>query len=157
MHEINLPPYLPLSNTAHRIDKCIFLYYISIMEKADFEWDDQKDAANRLKHGVSFHEAQYAFADPHRIIVEDIQHAKAEERFFCIGRINNAIMTVRFTMRGGKIRIIGAGYWRRVKNCMSKKIHYTDEPVDRKGRARFPAPTGKSALQKRAGSDTAPG
>ena len=95
------------------------------MEAADFEWDEQKDTANRLKHGVSFYEAQYAFADPHRIIVEDIQHGKTEKRFFCIGRINNAIMTVRFTMRGATIRIIGAGYWRKGKKLYEQenKLH----------------------------------
>jgi len=83
------------------------------MDAPDFEWDEQKDIANRLKHGVSFHEAQYAFADPHRIILEDLDHGGNEERFFCIGKISKEIMTVRFTVRGGKIRIIGAGYWRK--------------------------------------------
>ncbi|MBN2108991.1 MAG: BrnT family toxin, partial [Deltaproteobacteria bacterium] len=57
------------------------------METPHFEWDDKKDAANRLKHGVSFYEAQYAFADPHRIILEDLEHGGNEERFFCIGKI----------------------------------------------------------------------
>lgn len=95
------------------------------METADFEWDEQKDTANRLKHGVSFYEAQYAFADPHRIIVEDIQHGKAEKRYFCIGRINNGIMTVRFTIRDATIRIIGAGYWRKGKKLYEQenKLH----------------------------------
>jgi uncharacterized DUF497 family protein len=80
------------------------------MKAADFEWADSKNADNRLKHGVSFHEAQYVFADPHRVIVEDLDHGEDEKRFFCIGRVNNAVMTVRFTMRESKIRIIGAGY-----------------------------------------------
>jgi hypothetical protein len=35
---------------------------------ASFEWDEQKDRENQLKHGVSFAAAQYAFADPNRII-----------------------------------------------------------------------------------------
>ena len=83
------------------------------MDAQDFEWDEQKDMANRLKHGVAFHEAQYAFADPHRIILEDLEHGDNEERFFCIGKINKEIMTVRFTLRSGNIRIIGAGYWRK--------------------------------------------
>ena len=83
------------------------------MKASDVEWDDLKDSANRLKHGVSFHEAQYVFADPHRVIVEDLDHGEDEKRFFCIGKINNEIMTVRFTMRESRIRIIGAGYWRK--------------------------------------------
>ena len=87
----------------------------------DFEWDEQKDSANRLKHGVAFYEAQYAFADPDRVIVEDLEHGKDEERFFCIGKIKNEIMTVRFTVRDGKIRIIGAGYWRKGRKIYEQK------------------------------------
>ena len=91
----------------------------------DFEWDEQKDSANRLKHGVSFHEAQFAFADPNRVILEDLEHGKNEERYFCIGKIKQEILTVRFTMRQGKIRIIGAGYWRRGRKIYEQenKIH----------------------------------
>jgi uncharacterized DUF497 family protein len=37
------------------------------MGKVTFEWDSEKDEENRRKHGVSFGEAQYAFADPRRV------------------------------------------------------------------------------------------
>ena len=77
-----------------------------------FEWDTIKDSSNQEKHGVSFMEAQYAFLDPHRIIAPDTKHSDVEKRFFCLGRIDDRIMTVRFTMRGQVVRIIGAGYWR---------------------------------------------
>ena len=50
--------------------------------------------------------------DKNRIIIKDKKHSKKEERFFCIGDDGNGIVTVRFTMRNGNIRIIGAGYWR---------------------------------------------
>ena len=43
--------------------------------KQSFEWDDAKDRANRIKHGVSFAEAQAAFFDPHRVIAEDLEHS----------------------------------------------------------------------------------
>jgi uncharacterized protein len=33
-----------------------------------FDWDPVKEKANVVKHGVSFHEAQFAFKDPNRII-----------------------------------------------------------------------------------------
>ena len=97
------------------------------MDIPDFEWDEQKETANRLKHGVSFHEAQYAFGDPNRIILEDLDHGKNEERFFCIGKIKNEIMTVRFTVRVGKIRIIGAGYWRKGKKIYDQKSQQIPE------------------------------
>jgi uncharacterized DUF497 family protein len=83
------------------------------MKKTRFEWDEEKDKENQNKHDVSFSLAQHAFLDPHRIIVEDIEHSEEEDRFYCIGRVGEGIMTVRFTYRGNTIRIYGAGYWRK--------------------------------------------
>jgi uncharacterized DUF497 family protein len=85
------------------------------MKKARFEWDSGKDEENQKKHGVSFALAQYAFADPERVIAEDIAHSKAEKRYFCFGEVNGGILTVRFTYRAGVIRSFGAGYWRKGK------------------------------------------
>jgi uncharacterized DUF497 family protein len=76
-----------------------------------FEWDEEKDQANRKKHNVSFYEAQLVFLDPYRVIAEDVKHSVSEKRYYCFGRVDDSVMTVRFTHRQGKIRIIGAGYW----------------------------------------------
>ena len=83
------------------------------MKKVQFEWDNEKDRENRAKHSVSFSLAQHAFLDPHRIIAEDVEHSTTEDRHYCIGRVGEGIMTVRFTYRGNTIRIYGAGYWRK--------------------------------------------
>lgn len=83
------------------------------MKKNHFEWDEEKDRENQKKHGVSFSLAQHAFLDPHRIIVEDEEHSAEENRYYCIGRVGEEVMTVRFTYRGNVIRIYGAGYWRK--------------------------------------------
>ncbi len=83
------------------------------MKKTRFEWDEEKDLENQAKHNVSFSLAQYAFLDPGRVIAEDIDHSSEEERFYCIGRVGEGIMTVRFTYRNDVIRIYGAGYWRK--------------------------------------------
>ena len=83
------------------------------MKKTCFEWDDEKDKENQVKHNVPFSLAQQAFLDPHRLIVEDIEHSTEENRYYCIGRVGNGILTVRFTYRGNIIRIYGAGYWRK--------------------------------------------
>jgi uncharacterized protein len=91
------------------------------MKMSDFEWDDDKNQENILKHGVSFREAQEAFKDDKRIIAEDLDHSAHEERWFCFGMVNNQIMTVRFTFRGNRIRIYGAGYWRKGKNFYEEK------------------------------------
>lgn len=85
------------------------------MKQTRFEWDADKDAENQRKHEVSFSLAQYAFADPNRVIAEDLAHSKNEQRYFCFGEVDGGILTVRFTYRGGVIRIFGAGYWRKGK------------------------------------------
>ncbi len=85
------------------------------MLKASFEWDHAKDRENLRKHDVPFSKAQLAFADPRRVIAQDLEHSQAEQRFYCFGRVDDGIMTVRFTYRTDVIRIIGAGYWRKGK------------------------------------------
>ena len=90
------------------------------MYKAEFEWDENKNWINQEKHGLSFERARLAFSDPFRIIVEDIQHSQTEKRYHCLGKVDEAIITVRFTYRSHKIRIIGAGYWREGKEVYEK-------------------------------------
>ena len=79
------------------------------MSKASFEWDGEKDLENHAKHGVSFAQAQYAFADPRRVIAEDLSHSQTEKRYYCFGAVAGGILTVRLTYRRGTIRIFGAG------------------------------------------------
>ena len=83
------------------------------MTQNTFEWDDDKNLVNQVEHGVSFEEAQYAFLDTKRIIAYDEKHSAEEERWFCIGKVKERILTVRFTYRHGTIRIFGAGCWRK--------------------------------------------
>jgi len=64
------------------------------MPKALFEWDEEKDKENQKKHGISFALAQHTFLDSQRVIAEDVTHGTQEERFYCIGRVGNGIMTV---------------------------------------------------------------
>ncbi len=91
----------------------------------DFEWDTDKDKLNQEKHGVSFALAQLAFLDHQRVILEDLEHSEEEKRFYCLGSVAGGILTVRFTYRKNKIRIIGAGYWRKGKKIYERenKIH----------------------------------
>ena len=90
----------------------------------NFEWDDGKNTANLAKHHVSFFEAQLAFADPKRVIAKDVTHSKTEEHFYCFGKVESGILTVRFTHRDKVIRIIGVGYWRK-----GKAIYETENQV----------------------------
>lgn len=89
--------------------------------KPSFEWDDAKDRANRAKHGVSFRLAQAAVFDRRRVIAEDLDHSGAERRYFCFGIVAGGVVTVRFTYRGGRIRIFGAGYWRKGKRIYEQQ------------------------------------
>ena len=93
------------------------------MRKASFEWDIEKDLENQAKHGVSFAQAQYAFADPRRVIAEDLSHSQTEKRYYCFGAVEGGILTVRFTYRRGIIRIFGAGYWRKGKQIYERENH----------------------------------
>jgi uncharacterized protein len=102
------------------------------MSKARFEWDPGKDRENQAKHGVAFVLAQFAFADPRRVIAQDMAHSSAERRFYCFGRIEGAVMTVRFTYRDEVIRIYGAGYWRK-----GKKIYERENQVYGRTRRRL--------------------
>ena len=87
---------------------------------SNFEWDAAKNRVNESKHGVGFELAQQAFLDPSRVIAEDLDHGGEEPRYFCFGRVGGLVMTVRFTWRSGRIRIFGAGYWRKGRAVYEK-------------------------------------
>ena len=89
--------------------------------EASSEWDNAKDRLNRAKHGVSFTQAQAAFFDPRRVIAEDLEHSGGEPRYFCFGSVAGGVLTVRFTYRAGRIRIFGAGYWRKGKRIYEQQ------------------------------------
>jgi len=94
-------------------------------KRSDFEWDPAKDRLNQRKHGVSFALAQLAFLDKNRVILEDLEHSDDEKRYYCLGKIAEGVLTVRFTYRKKQIRIIGAGYWRKGKQIYERenKVH----------------------------------
>ena len=49
-----------------------------------FEWDEQKNRANRAKHKVWFEEAQTVFDDPRGRVFYDQFHSLEEDRFVVI-------------------------------------------------------------------------
>lgn len=59
--------------------------YTVRMSTLRFEWDERKSNANRRKHGVSFEEAQSAFADEHGLLIDDPDHSASEARFVLLG------------------------------------------------------------------------
>ena len=86
-----------------------------------FDWDENKNRLNQRKHGVAFEIAQLAFLDEHRVIAEDLGHGGKERRYYCFGWVHDGVMTVRFTWRNKRIRIFGAGYWRKGKRIYDRE------------------------------------
>jgi hypothetical protein len=84
-------------------------------------FDAIKDRINRVKHGVSFRPGTNRVFRSRRVIAEDLAHGGTELRYFSIGKVGNGIMTVRFTYRAGRIRIFGAGYWRKGKRVYEQQ------------------------------------
>ena len=74
-----------------------------------FEWDPDKEAANRRKHGVSFEEARTAFGDPLAVTADDWEHSEIEPRYLLLGRSERGrLLMVAHTERGDRVRIISA-------------------------------------------------
>lgn len=75
----------------------------------DFEWDPEKDRANREKHGVTFAEAQTVFDDPLARTILDPRHFEGEYRYATTGYTSGGrLLVVWHTDRDDRIRIIGA-------------------------------------------------
>ena len=92
---------------------------VDYTDKPTFTWDETKNRINQEKHQVSFEYAQRAFDDPRRVIVRDMAHESGQEqRFFCLGMVEGSILTVRFSYRGGQIRIYGAGLLEKGKDAL---------------------------------------
>jgi len=91
------------------------------LKSGKFVWDIERESANIAKHGIDFTTAKKVFFDTRRKIFTDSKHSAQEPRYFCIGKVNTRILTVRFAYREGLIRIFGAGYWRKGKVYYEKK------------------------------------
>jgi len=78
-----------------------------------FEWDDEKNRANRQKHDVSFETATLVFDDPFALTQRDVTSID-EERFITLGEVGpEAILFVvhlSYESEGGQeaVRIISA-------------------------------------------------
>src|SRR6266849_8271752 len=92
-----------------------------------FEWDESKDRANIVKHGVGFDEARKVFS-PHVIIRED-RVVEGEERLHAIGYADRVLLVVH-TVREEVSARLSASFQpakRRLRkgSCMKKA---TDKP-----------------------------
>lgn len=71
-----------------------------------FEWDENKNSANKKKHKIAFEDAVDVFNDKDRLKFGSIQ--KGEKRYLTIGKAFLAIISVVYTTRNMIVRIISA-------------------------------------------------
>ena len=75
-----------------------------------FEWDQNKNASNIKKHGVSFEEAKTVFSDDLARLISDPEHPEEEERFIMLGEsIESNLLIVCHCIRDeDSVRLISA-------------------------------------------------
>jgi uncharacterized protein len=88
----------------------------------EFEWDEYKNQSNVSKHGIDFNDAKKVFDDLKRIKSPDLRKEYNEERWITIGKIQNIIIVVVYTLRNTKFRIISARYAKK-----SEREQYNNE------------------------------
>ena len=84
-----------------------------------FEFNPNKSASNRIKHGIDFNEAQALWGDP--MLLEAPARTVGEPRFIVIGKIGRRHWTAVCTHRGERIRIIS------VRRATGKEVKRYDE------------------------------
>ena len=69
-----------------------------------FEYDPNKSASNKIKHGIDFEEAQILWQDPNRLVIP----AKSDDelRFALLASSDGKVWAAFYTLRSEVIRII---------------------------------------------------
>lgn len=85
------------------------LHYHQTKERAriKFEWDENKNLANKEKHKISFAITTHVFDDPYYIEMFDFEHSIDENRYIAIGKVGDILFVVS-TERREVIRLISA-------------------------------------------------
>lgn len=78
------------------------------MRDEAFEWDATKAQTNLAKHGVSFEAACRVFDDLFALDRLDLASAPSEARYIITGMVNGLLLTVVYTERGERLRLISA-------------------------------------------------
>ena len=77
------------------------------LNNASFEWDEEKDQVNFIKHGIHFKTAAKVFLDPNKLIREDEEHVQ-ELRFDILGKVGKILFVVCAFREQNTIRLISA-------------------------------------------------
>ena len=87
-----------------------------------FDWDEEKNALNKKKHGISFEEAITIFFSAPLFVFHDPDHSANEDRFIAFGfsAANRILAVVHCENESGNlVRIISA---RRATKKEQKKL-----------------------------------
>ncbi|MEI1280621.1 BrnT family toxin [Leptospira venezuelensis] len=95
-----------------------------------FEWDVEKEKVNLKKHGLSFTEAAFVFADAKTIYLPDPDHSIGEERLVALGKVRDLTIAVVIFVDKSKndeeiIRIVSAR-----KATKSEEQQYYSSEID---------------------------
>ena len=74
----------------------------------EFEWDAAKAVANLRKHGVAFGDAARVFTDAFADHRFDVDGGYGEQRMIATGMVNGVLLTIVYTERGERTRLISA-------------------------------------------------
>src|SRR5258708_633619 len=92
----------------------------------EFEWDEAKAQANLRRHKISFLQACRVFDDFFTVIEQDLSEEYGEDRFLATGTVEGVIVTVVYTERRERIRIISA---RKASNDEQRKYYRGQTPA----------------------------
>jgi uncharacterized DUF497 family protein len=94
------------------------------MKDIEFDWDEAKNKANILKHGISFGEATSVFYDDYALLIADPDHSETEDRFVLLGlsfKLRLLLVCHCFEVDDGLVRIISCRKAKRKEMSLYKR------------------------------------
>jgi uncharacterized protein len=73
-----------------------------------FEWDESKNQQNLDKHGIAFEDVLSVFANREALALEDKRRDYGEPRYIVLCPLQDVLVHVTYTVRGGNIMLISA-------------------------------------------------
>ena len=86
----------------------------------EFEYDPEKSAANKAKHGIDFEAAQALWRD--EMLLEAPARTTDEPRFLVVGKIAGRHWSAVCAHRGDRVRIIS------VRRARKQEIEHYESP-----------------------------
>jgi uncharacterized DUF497 family protein len=100
---------------------------VEVAPFSEFEWHETKRARNWEIHEIDFEDVKQVFSHPH---VAAPSHRSRERRWMAVGLLDDVEVTVVYTLRGGRCRIISA---RRARHEERRSYHEAISDRSKKG------------------------